>query len=262
MVTQHRFCAFGAIVDGKMNAGVIGEMIGRWWHEIGNVFPGVTPGDFVIMPNHFHGIIIIADSRVGADLRVRPNNVRPNDSRVRPNDPRVRPNDPIPGIRPNDPGSGIRPIDSDFGTRPNDPDSIVGPNGPAACAGAPFPVNDAVGHADPGAHAGAPLRADKPSLSRIVQWFKTMTTNEYIRGVKQYAWPEFPGHFWQRNYHEHVIRDDADSNRIRQYIANNPAQWDRDRFHVDPVGADLRVRPPRVRPEDFGSRVRPPIRSR
>lgn len=34
---------------------------------------------------------------------------------------------------------------------------------------------------------------------------------------------------WQRNYHEHVIRDDADLARIREYVANNPRKWDTDR---------------------------------
>jgi REP element-mobilizing transposase RayT len=33
---------------------------------------------------------------------------------------------------------------------------------------------------------------------------------------------------WQRNYYEHVIRDDADLNRIREYITNNPTRWDED----------------------------------
>jgi REP element-mobilizing transposase RayT len=55
-----------------------------------------------------------------------------------------------------------------------------------------------------------------------------MTTNEYIRGVKTLGWPPFPGRLWQRNYYEHVIRNENALNRIRQYIADNPAQWDDD----------------------------------
>jgi REP element-mobilizing transposase RayT len=30
---------------------------------------------------------------------------------------------------------------------------------------------------------------------------------------------------WQRNYYEHIIRDENDLNRVREYIQNNPAQW-------------------------------------
>jgi hypothetical protein len=32
----------------------------------------------------------------------------------------------------------------------------------------------------------------------MIDWFKTMTTNAYIRGVKQSAWPPFPGRLWLR----------------------------------------------------------------
>jgi len=33
---------------------------------------------------------------------------------------------------------------------------------------------------------------------------------------------------WQRNYYEHVVRDEDELNQIRQYIAGNPAGWDTD----------------------------------
>lgn len=39
----------------------------------------------------------------------------------------------------------------------------------------------------------------------------------------------FVQHVWQRNYYEHVIRNDDELKRIREYIINNPAQWDLDR---------------------------------
>jgi len=39
--------------------------------------------------------------------------------------------------------------------------------------------------------------------------------------------------FWQRNYYEHVIRNDADMDRIRQYIADNPRQWAEDEHNLD-----------------------------
>jgi len=52
-----------------------------------------------------------------------------------------------------------------------------------------------------------------------------MTTNEYIRGVKTLGWPPFPGKLWQRNYYEHIIRNDESLDRIRQYIIDNPARW-------------------------------------
>jgi REP element-mobilizing transposase RayT len=65
-----------------------------------------------------------------------------------------------------------------------------------------------------------------------VQWFKIMTTNDYIRGVRQSGWPAFPGKLWQRNYWEHVVRDETDWNDIREYIQNNPARWEMDKLFV------------------------------
>jgi hypothetical protein len=55
-----------------------------------------------------------------------------------------------------------------------------------------------------------------------------MTTNDYIRGVKQDGWPPFPGKLWQRNYHDRVIRDDTEFARACHYIAENSANWTRD----------------------------------
>jgi putative transposase len=43
---------------------------------------------------------------------------------------------------------------------------------------------------------------------------------------------------WQRNYYEHIIRDDDSLNRIRQYIADNPAQWEFDRENPVVVGSE------------------------
>jgi REP element-mobilizing transposase RayT len=47
--------------------------------------------------------------------------------------------------------------------------------------------------------------------------------------VKEYGWVRFNSRLWQRNYFEHVIRDEDSLNRIRQYITDNPTQWEFDR---------------------------------
>ena len=90
---------------------------------------------------------------------------------------------------------------------------------------------------DEGGHVGPPLRDTDlgahtgSPLSSVVQWFKTMSTNEYIRGVKQLGWPPFDRKLWQRNYYEHIIRDDASLQTIAYYIINNPSQWQNDKFY-------------------------------
>ena len=88
----------------------------------------------------------------------------------------------------------------------------------------------------------SPKRADtRPAptqgLRNIVGAFKSITTNEYIRGVKQHGWTPFPGKIWQRNYYEHIVRNEKELIRIRAYIRNNPAQWDTDKenpFRLSP----------------------------
>ncbi len=69
-----------------------------------------------------------------------------------------------------------------------------------------------------GGHTGPPLQ-------QIIDWFKTQTTNEYIKGVKSDLYEPFNKHIWQRGYYEHIIRSQQDLDEIRRYIENNPAKW-------------------------------------
>jgi putative transposase len=53
------------------------------------------------------------------------------------------------------------------------------------------------------------------TVGTVVQWFKTMTTNAYIRGVKQNGRTPFPKKLWQRNYWEHIVRNSDELQKIR-----------------------------------------------
>ena len=125
----NRLPLFGGIVANGMILNLAGKMIDRWWNELKHNFRNIELDQYVVMPDHFHGIIQIQ-----------------------------------------------------------------------------------------GAHAGAPLR-------EIVRWFKTMTTNEYIRNAKENGWIAFDKRLWQRNYYEHIIRDEESLREIREYIVGNPANW-------------------------------------
>jgi REP element-mobilizing transposase RayT len=150
---EDRACLLGQISDEEIICNDAGKMVAWWWAELSHKFPNVEIDEFIVMPNHFHGIVVLIEQdHVGADPRVRPGG---------------------------------------------------------------------------GTHAGVPLHT-------VVQWFKTMTTNEYIREVKQSGWRPFPGKLWQRNYYEHIIRDEIEWNLIRNYIINNPMNWENDReFNED-----------------------------
>ena len=69
------------------------------------------------------------------------------------------------------------------------------------------------------------MKTDDDSLGEIIAWYKTMTTNAYIQGVKSGALQPFEKKLWQRNYYEHIIRNDLDLNEKRAYIQDNPRRW-------------------------------------
>ena len=67
-----------------------------------------------------------------------------------------------------------------------------------------------------------PIMENKKTLGNIIQWFKTITTNEYIKNVKQNNWPRFDKRLWQRNFYERIIRNEKEYLRIKEYIRLNP----------------------------------------
>ena len=69
------------------------------------------------------------------------------------------------------------------------------------------------------------------SLSDIVHRFKSLTTHRYMGNVKDGEWKPFDRKLWQRSFYDHVIRDDLDLNRIREYIRDNPLKWALDEYN-------------------------------
>jgi len=87
-----------------------------------------------------------------------------------------------------------------------------------------------VNHTDAPVGAGLPrpynpeiASPQKPTLGQIVAYFKYQSTKHInqMRGT-----PGMP--VWQRNYYDHVIRNDGELNRIRQYIQENLSRWAED----------------------------------
>lgn len=67
LCVEGRECLFGEILAGDMRVNYAGRLIAEVWQGLPERFPHVTTDEFVVMPNHFHGIIIINDV-VGAPL--------------------------------------------------------------------------------------------------------------------------------------------------------------------------------------------------
>ena len=76
------------------------------------------------------------------------------------------------------------------------------------------------------------------SLSSVVQAFKSKTTFEYIKRVKAGLLPPFNKQIWQRNYYEHVIRNEDDYLKTWKYIDENPVRWAEDTYCCDKGNAD------------------------
>ena len=149
------------------------------------------------------------------------------------------------GVAPTDPNPdmgqprGVAPANPDIGqpqgVAPTDTNPDMGqPRGVAPWdtnpdMGQPRGVAPTDTNPDMGQPRGVAPTEARLSLSDVVHRFKTMTTTRYISGVKTSNWPRFDRRLWQRNYYEHIVRDDDDLNRIRQYISDNPLRWEQDR---------------------------------
>ena len=144
---------FGDVVNEEMELNERGIIVKREWLKTAELRKDIILDEYIIMPNHFHGVILIIDDGRGTARRA------PTVERF------------------------SRPVANSFPT--------------------------------------------------IVRSFKSAVTNRInqIRGT--------PGaSVWQRNYYEHVIRNEDKLFKIRQYIQNNPLKWHLDRENPERVGLD------------------------
>ena len=77
-------------------------------------------------------------------------------------------------------------------------------------------------------------------LPRIVQWFKTMTTSQYLNIARNLTPAPLSGRLWQRNYYEHIIRNEKELYAISEYITANPFNRREDPDNPD-AGANPRL---------------------
>ncbi len=159
--TRGRECLFGNVVDGEMRLNDAGQIIAHTWAALPQRFSSITVDESVVMPNHFHGIIVVMGV-VGAGLAL--------------------------------------------------------PSFP--------PVRTKSTH-----NKGAASSA--PTLGDAIRAFKSISAIAANRVLGRTG-----RSLWQRNYHEHIIRDDNSLYTIRQYITDNPLRWAFDRENPDAVEQD------------------------
>jgi len=163
--TYKKECILGEIVNGEFRINNLGECVLESWHDLQIHYSNIQLDEFVIMPNHIHGIIILFDERsVGA------------------------------GLRPALFRKGSTALSKWAGLRP-----------------APTNKNNKKIHA-------------LPEIVRALKSFSSRKVNNILKNT---------GHpVWQRNYYEHVIRDESDLFNTRQYIINNPLLWEEDDYYL------------------------------
>ncbi|HEX3045363.1 MAG TPA: hypothetical protein VHY08_11455, partial [Bacillota bacterium] len=188
-------CLFGKVINGQMILNDAGQMVEKIWLEIPIFYPGSNVDAFQIMPNHFHGIIL-----VGTDRNVSPVGA----------------------------GPCACPVLDKQNNKQNNKQQIdkqkIDPN--AGQSQGVAPTNTFTN--------GSRFASTRPgwlSLPDVVHRFKTLTTTRYISGVKCQGWRPFNKRLWQRNYYEHIVRNPLALGRIRRYIMLNPIKWKEDIIH-------------------------------
>ena len=75
----------------------------------------------------------------------------------------------------------------------------------------------------------------KPVLGSVLGSFKSLCVNDWLKTIKSQN-SNARGKFWQDNYYEHIVRSEAELDRVREYILNNPLQWELDRENPKNAG--------------------------
>lgn len=194
--TQNREHFFGEIAD---NAGYIqltntGILADVFWHEIKNHAQNIELGEFVVMPNHIHGIVIINNNDECNDRNI---NAYHNDFENTSDNGNDNGNG-----NGNNNGNGNGNVETRhaLSLQPNQP------NQPVQTIGQQRFQNQG-----------------KNSLSSIIGSYKSVVTRHANRLGLPFA--------WQSRFYDHIIRDAEEFERIQNYIANNPKNWNNDKFY-------------------------------
>lgn len=94
-----------------------------------------------------------------------------------------------------------------------------------------------------GGYSGA-TASGAPTTGDIIGAYKSLCVHHCLKWINHNASTLILGKLWQRNYWEHIIRNETELNHIREYIRNNPAQWESDRLYGRPTGRTNEISEP------------------
>lgn len=168
---EDKICRFGQVKNGTMVLNEYGQIANDEWLKTAEIRPNVKLHEFVVMPNHIHGIIQLLDIGRG-ELH------SPNTNELH------SPNNNL--------GVYKTPLrDDNWGV------------------------------------CKTPLRGPSQTIGAIVRGYKSSVTKQ----INLLCTCDAPIKLWQRNYHDHIIRNEQSYQRISEYIINNPAKWEDDKFY-------------------------------
>lgn len=178
--TANREHYFGEIIEQKMNLSVLGNIVEQEWIKTIALRPdmNLSLGEFVVMPNHFHGIIFIGENEFNGKNATFGHNCDCYNC--------CNGRDAMHGVSTENHGVPTE----NHGINTNKTGNKFGPQ--------------------------------SKNLASIVRGFKSAVT----------TWARKNNHAfnWQSRYHDHIIRNTTEYNRIANYILNNPANWQNDKF--------------------------------
>jgi len=218
LVTQNRDKRFGIIFNKKMQLNNAGHMINLEWNKIPNRFKNIILDNYIIMPEHFHGIIKITPIDDKNNVGTPFVGIHPEKLIVQNNNPYVHTEKmsvhnklqflKLPVVKKHGINTGLQ---DHFNGTPDDSIETWNVYGGSQCMGtSPIPAGKNTGNT---------------TLLDIIGAFKSITTNMYINGVNYYKWPRFDKRLWQLRFHDRIIRTENELNGIRKYIIANPENY-------------------------------------
>jgi len=201
IVTQNRICNLGEIINNQMILSDFGKIVESEWFRSFEIRKELFLDVFIIMPNHIHAIVEIFHP---VELHGRVANLSDANKNVDTDDRVYFPKSNI-FVAPH--GSVTNSSDTDIFTKPLDRVSLQE------------------------IKRNPPIRLPK-SISSFIAGFKSSTNTQIDNYIdeNQLNTPKYNkiNHFFQPNYHDHIIRNGEEYLKTKFYIENNPYNWSDD----------------------------------
>jgi len=202
---QNRFHRFGKVVDGKMILNEYGLIAHNAWLKTPELRPNVELGEFIIMPDHMHGIIRLLGTR--GELHSPETELY------------------SPATELHSPATELHSVATELHSVETELHSPATELHSAATE--LHSVETELQLLGVRGVCKTPLlRGPSNNVGAIVRGFKSSVT-------KHLGLIGLIGKLWQRNYYERIIRSEQAHQNISRYIINNPAKWTQNKIKIN-----------------------------